>query len=328
MGSERRRIYYGIALFGLIVVVATIWYWVVESFSPVNALYQTVITVATVGFGEIEPLDTSGRIFTIFVILIGVGAGLYAFSGLFELVVTRQSGRLGRRRLEHQIQKLNGHAIIAGYGRIGSKVADLLRDEMDVVIVDERDDRVAEAREDGFIAVKGDAADDEVLSAIYLENANILIAALPTDADNLYVVLTGRTMNEELHIVSRAQYPSSGAKLMKAGADRVVNPEDIGAHRLAAFALRPAVSEFMDVVMHGASIEYRLEEVSVDEGSDLSGKTLADADIRARTGAIVLAIRLPGKEFSTNPPDDVLLLPGTTMIAFGTRDELDALASV
>src|SRR5687768_2761180 len=118
MGPERRRIYAGFAVFIAIVLGATIWYWAIEGFMFINALYQTIITVATVGFGEIERLDTSGRIFTMLVILIGVGAGLYAFSGLFELVVTRQAGRMGRRRLEHQIQKLEGHAIIAGYGRI------------------------------------------------------------------------------------------------------------------------------------------------------------------------------------------------------------------
>jgi voltage-gated potassium channel len=323
--EPQRRIAVGLAVFLAILVVATGWYWLIAGFSIVDALYQTIITVSTVGFSEVRPLDPGDRAFTILVIITGVGAGFYTFTGLFEYVIGRQIGRLGRRRLEQTIEKLHGHAIVCGYGRIGSKVADLIRPQMRVVVIEENADHAAEAREDGFLVVLGDATDDDVIREVHLEHAAILVAALPTDADNLYVALTGRSVNPDLHIVSRAQHAGSGAKLIRAGADRVVNPEDIGAQRLAAFALRPNVSEFLDVVMHGGSIEYRLEEFVVKASSPLVGLTLAEAKIRNRTGVTLLALKPPDGEISTDPPDDARMVAGTTLIAFGTREDLEAM---
>lgn len=324
--EPRRRILVGVVVFATIVLAATAYYTLVEDFGFIDALYQTIITVSTVGFGEVAPLDDRGRAFTIGVILVGVGAGFYALSGVFEYAVGRQIGRSGRRRLQRQLASMSDHAIVCGYGRIGAKVTELLHDQLAVVVIDQDPTRVLEAREDGFLTVEGDAADDDVLGEVGLDRARILITALPTDADNLYVVLSGRALNKDLHIVSRAQHSASGAKLIRAGADRVVNPEDIGAHRLAAFALRPTVSEFLDVVMRGASVEYRMEDVRIDSGSRFVGKTLREADFWGATGATVLAVKQPSGQIVTNPNESFRLDGGTTLIAFGTQTELDALA--
>lgn len=305
--------------------IASLWYWLVEGFGPLEAVFQTVTTVSTVGFREVQPLDQSGQAFTIAVILVGVGATLYTLTGLFEELVESQVTGRGRRRMERKRERLHGHAVVCGYGRIGSRVAELLGRDGDVLVIDEDAGRTAAAAEAGFVTLQGDATDEDTLARSRLESARILVAALPTDADNLYVVLSGRSTNPELRVVARAQSIRSDPKLLRAGADRVVNPEDIGAHRLAAFAQRPMVSEFLDVVMRGA-VEYRLEEISIPEQSPLDGCTVREVGIRDRTGALVLGLRTPDGTFVTNPGSDIALSAGTVLIAIGTDSQLEALA--
>src|SRR5687768_11302992 len=217
----QRRITLGLIIFFLIVVLATFYYWQFQSYPIADALYFTIITITTVGFSEVHELDQAGRLVTIVVILIGVGAGFYTLAGLFEHVVGRQIGRIGRRRLERQVGHMKNHAIVCGYGRIGAQVAHLLRERMDVIVIDQDPARVEQCRQANLLTVQGDAADDDVLNEVGLDHARVLIAALPTDADNFYVVLSGRALNPNLNIVSRAQHASSGEKLIRAGANRV-----------------------------------------------------------------------------------------------------------
>lgn len=321
-----RQVRAGLMALGAVSVTGTLWYWLVEGFSPLQALYQTVQTVSTVGLREVRPLDTSGQLFTIVLIFVGVGAAFVTLEGLFAQLVEAQTDRFGKRRTERRMADLRDHVVVCGYGRIGAKVAELLGTERQVLVIEQDADRAAQAAEAGYLVVHADATDDETLGRTAIERASVLVAALPTDADNLFIVLSGRGANPSLRIVARAQSVRSDAKLLMAGADRVVNPEDIGARRLAAFAQRPTVSEFLDVVMHGSPVAYRLEEIVVPLGSRLDGRTIRDAQVRDRTGSLVLGVRTPAGEFVTNPGPDTVLSAGSTLIAIGTDAQLAALA--
>lgn len=315
----------GLAALAGIVVAGTVGY-VILGFSLLDALYQTVTTVTTVGFREVEPLTATGQVFTIVVILVGVGTALYTFTLLIEAVIEGQlQDLLGRRRMERQITRMSGHVIVCGWGRVGRSIAEYVSGAgQGVVVVDKDPDRIATVPHP---AVLGDATDDKVLRDAGIERARVLVTALTTDADNLFVTLSGRSMRRDLFIVARARVETSEDKLAQAGADRVVNPQSIGGKRMAAFVLQPHVAEFLDVVMHDGTLEFRLEEVAVPDGSPLAGASLRDAHIRDHTGALILAMRDEAGRFTTNPVPETVLRAGQILIAIGTETQLAALAA-
>jgi voltage-gated potassium channel len=222
---------------------------------------------------------------------------------------------------------MSDHVIVCGFGRVGRNLAQYVSNAGDDVVVIENDPERAMAADAAGHVVRGDATSDEVLLEAGIDRARVLVTALNTDADNLFVTLTARSLREDLFIVARARVESSEAKLTQAGADRVVNPQGIGGARMAAFVLQPHVAEFLDFVMHDGSLEFRLEEVPVPEGSPLAGKSLRDTHIRDSTGALVLALRETGGEFTTNPPPETTLSAGQILIAIGTEAQLKALAA-
>ncbi len=307
-----------------VVVTGTIGY-VVLGFGLLDALYQTVTTIATVGFREVQPLGTAGKIFTMVLILAGVGVTLYAFSVLIEtLLEGRLQDLLGRRRMERTISTTNDHVIICGWGRVGRAIADeVAAAGRDIVVVDHDADRLTGCPHPSVV---GDATDDAVLDAAGITRAASLVAAVDADADNSFITLSARSLQPSLFIVSRARTRDSEGKLLRAGADRVVNPQHIGGARMAAFVLRPSVAEFLDVVMHEQNLEFRLEEFDVAGGSALVGSTLRDAAIRDETGSLVLAVRTSDGQFLTNPSPDLAIEAGHVLIAIGTEAELGDLA--
>lgn len=321
-----RRARLGLAALGLIVVVGTIGY-VALGFSVLNAVYQTVTTISTVGFGEIEPLSTNGKVFTIVLILFGVGTALYTFTVLLEtLIEGHVSNLLGRRRMERDIANLHDHVIVCGWGRVGRAIADYVSHAGQQVVVIDRDvERIGTIP---YPAIQGDVTEDEVLTRAGIERARVLVAAVDTDADNLYVTLSSRTLRPDMVIISRARNDAAEAKLQRAGANRVVNPQRIGGDRMAAFALQPHVVDFLEVVMHDGSLEFRLEEVVVPPGSPLAGASLRDAQIRERTGALILAMRQADRRFVTNPPPETVIEPDHILIAIGTAAQLTALGGL
>jgi voltage-gated potassium channel len=326
VGAPRRRAGEGLAVLLAVVAGGSLWYWLAEGFTGLEAVYQTITTVTTVGFREVHPLDASGQVATMVIVVIGVGAALYTLTQLFEELVETQADRFGRRRMERRIGRTSGHVVVCGYGRIGAKVAELLRHDGDVVVIDHDEDRVVSAFEAGLLALHGDpATDDAVLEEAGVERARALVTALPDDADNVYVVLSARTLSADLHIVSRAESAHSDGKLLRAGADRVVNPEDMGARRLAAYARRPDVSELLDAVLGGEPVDYRLEELKIRPRSPLDGVTIQEARIRERTGALLLGLRSPDGAFAPNPPPEARLTAGMTLIAAGAGSQLDEL---
>lgn len=293
--------------------------------SLLDALYQTVTTISTVGFREYGETDAAWKITTLVVILVGVGAALYTLGVFLEtLVEGRLTDRLERRRTTRRIAEMEGHVIVCGWGRVGRTIAAHLQGAgVEVVVVDNDPTRMALV---GGVAVEGDATDDEVLREAGIERAATLIAALSTDADNLYITLSARALRPDLFIVARARLEAAEPKLAQAGANRVVNPQKIGGARMAALAIQPGVADFLDVVMHDGSLEFRLGEVPLRPGSSLIGRTLRSAQIRDRTGALILAVRAQDGTFLTNPTPEVELRAAQTLIAIGTEAQLKALA--
>lgn len=312
----------GAALLGFVLVGGTVGY-ILFGIPFVEALYQTVTTVSTVGFREVRDFGTGERLLTIAVIVGGVGAALFTFSALVEaLVEGRLSQSMQRRRMARQIAAMEGHIIVCGWGRVGKTVADYaVGYGADVVVIDVDPARIADT---DLPCVLGDATSDICLRDAGIERAKALIAALASDADNLFVTLTARGLNPDLFIVARARVSSTESKMLQAGANRVVNPQHLGGARMAALANQPHVAEFLDVVMHDGSLDFRLEEVAVPASSPVAGRSLREAQLRDQTGALVLAMK-KGGEFETNPDPSARIEPDTVLIAIGTADQLDAL---
>lgn len=321
-----RRVQFALAAVLAVMIAGSVGY-VLLGFSVLDAVYQTVTTITTVGFREVHPLDATGKIFTIVLILAGVGTALYAFSVVLEsLVEGHLRQHFERRRMERDIAGMSGHAIVCGWGRVGRATALYLAGQgTNVVVVDIDPQRVAEV---AYPALTGDVTDDEVLRKAGIMRAGALVAAINTDAENVYVTLSARSLRPDLVIIARARTEASEAKLLRAGATRVVNPQRIGGQRIAAAALQPNVVEFLDVVMHDGSLEFRLEEVAVLAGSRLDGRTLREASVGETTGALVLALRGRNGTFLTNPPMRTTVEAGYILIAIGTQDQLSALRKV
>ncbi|MGA1075231.1 MAG: potassium channel family protein [Ilumatobacteraceae bacterium] len=322
----RLRVAVGMVL--TVFAVGTVGY-VLLGLSPIDAVYMTVITITTVGYREIIGDDPTSveKLFTMAIIVTGVSTVLYTFTLGVQVVVEGQLREfVGRRRMDKQIAEMRGHVIVCGLGRVGRAVVDdLERTGKQVVVIDIDDDRV---RTRSSPTIVGDATLDATLRAAGIEHADALVAALEGDAENLFVTLSSRAIRDDLFIVARARQEESVAKLQRAGADRVVNPQELGAARMASFVARPHVAEFVDVVMHERSLEIRMQELAIDERSPLDGVSVRDADLRQRAGVLVLAIRRSDGTFMVNPDPDTVLSAGQVVIAVGTDDDLSRFEAV
>lgn len=323
--THGRRLAGAVAALVVVLAAGTVGYLLL-GFTLLDALYQTVTTVATVGFREVQPFGAAEQVFTMVLILVGVGAVLYAFSVLVETILEgRLNELLGRRRMEQTIASMHGHVIICGWGRVGRSIGVELAEAGRPLVVIDPD---AEALDGAVHAVVGDATEDDILRRAGIDRASALVAAADSDAANSFITLSARALNPSLFIVARTRSSDSDDKLSRAGADRVVNPQSIGGARMAAFVLRPHVAAFLDVVMHERTLEFRLEEVPILASSAFVGRSLREASIRDHTGALVLALRDDRGNFLTNPDPDTALEAGQVVIAIGTQDELDALVAL
>ncbi len=327
--SLLRRLIVVLGMFVAIILVGTTGYIMLEGWPWTDALYMTLITISTVGFGEIRPLSEQGRMFTAALIVMGVGGAAYTFSTVADYLIAGElRGVLRRQRMQKRIRQMQGHYIVCGFGRMGRQVAgELMRNESVDVVVVERNPELLEAIERlGAIPVHGDAAADGVLEQAGIERAAGLCVCLPHDADNVFTVLSARTLNRTMTIIARANSEESERKLRIAGATHVINPYAISGRRMARQLIHPSVMEFMDVVMHQGQVEFRIEEIQVKAGSSLDGKTLEECNVRRRTGVNVLAVRRPTGEILTNLAGDFLLRPGDVLIGLGTPKQLEALS--
>lgn len=310
----------GLALLFIALLVGTLGYLLL-GIGALDAAYQAVTTLTTIGFREVVPFGPGLKIFTMIYALLGVGAVLYTLTALLEALVEGHVSDLwGTRRMERTIARLHGHTIVCGWGRVGRAAShQLARSGHAVVVVDVDPERVTDCP---YPYVIGDASSEEVLLRAGVDRAATLVATLENDAASVYLVLTARALRPDLSIIARARTDDATAKLQHAGADRVVNPQRIGGDRIAAFALQPHVTEFLDVAMRDSGVEFRLEEVDVRAGSALAGRSVRETRLQEGGGALLLALRRAGAQFETNPSPEATIDPGDVVIVVGTADQV------
>jgi len=292
--------------------------------SWVNCLYMSVITLTTVGFGEAVELGTIGRVFIIIYLVFGLGVFTYSASLLGQWIVNvRLQGLLERRRMENQIQKLKDHFIICGLGRMGAIIAANMQDRGEAfVVVDRDEERVADlCEENSWLHVLGDATDDETLVRAGIERAKSLASVLPTDADNVYVVLSARMLASKLQIIARADNEKAVVKLERAGATRVVRPFSTGAHKMARFMLHPNIEDFLEIADNRGH-ELELADVQITSDHPLVGKRLMDTTLRDQ-GVMVIGIRRENGEKLMPPPGTALIMAGDSLFAFGSTQAVN-----
>ncbi|HPB72042.1 MAG TPA: potassium channel protein [Phycicoccus sp.] len=322
-----RRVIVSLSGLVAVVVLGTLGY-MAFGLDFIPALYQTVFTVATVGYVELYDRTPAVEVYTIVLILVGVGLVLYNLGVLVEAVTEGHLREyLRRRRMDHRIAALRGHVIVCGYGRVGSSAATQLVDTGQTVVVVDLDATRAN-RHDGLVVI-GDATSDETLRAAGIDHARALVCALESDASTMYSTLSARALRKDLVIISRARTVESKEKLVLAGATRAVNPQLIGGRRMASFALHADVAEFLDEVMHDDDIEHRIDGVRLPAGSPLIGRLVDAAELSDLSGVQLLAVRRPHRgEFIPTPARDVELTVGCTLIVFGTPEQVARLREV
>ena len=313
----------------VLLLAGTIGYHTLEGWTLFDSLYMTVTTLATVGFGEIHPLSSGGRAFTIALILGGVFTTAAAATTVIRAVVSGELQRLvGRRRMERMLSSLAGHVIVCGYGRMGRFVCEELAAAGQAFVAIERDKDLIERFPSGQgIAFAGDATSDDVLRRAGIERARAVVTALPHDADNLFITMSAKLLNDKLFIVSRAEDPTAEAKLTRAGANRVVAPYHLGGARVVQAVLRPAVLDFIDLATKTQHIELQMEETALDDASVLVGKTLSESMTGDRR-IIVVAVKRKDGRMEFNPSGATRLEGGDTLISLGHRHDLDRLETM
>jgi voltage-gated potassium channel len=313
-----------VALFTAVCMYGTLGYALVEGWSLWDSFFMTITTVTTVGYQEIHPLSRAGEVFTSTVILAGVGTAFYTFTLLATVVVDGGIyARIERRRRKRMLDDLKDHFIVCGYGRIGAIIVEELRRQGVPYVVVERDpDMVQAVLEIGGLVVEADASSEDVLRRVGIDSARGLIAAVGTDAENVYAVLTARVLRPDLYIVGRAETEDAERKLLRAGANRVVSPYRIGARELAQTALRPAVVDFFELATRSGSLELAIEQVTIADSSALAGQSIIEANIRQRYGLIVVGIQRKAGKMEFNPPGDAVMKAGDQLVVLGRTDGL------
>ncbi len=303
---------------------------VIEGWPFTDALYMTVITLGTVGYGEVRKLTPAGRIFTMVLIIVGVGFVFYlAASAIQFMVEGRIREILGRRKLEKKIRGQKGHYIICGYGRVGSSICEALRSKPIGIVVIERDQAlIAKLNDRNLLHVQGEATDEENLTRANIQHARGLIAALKTDSDNVYVTLSARQLNPGLFIMARAGEERSEKKLIAAGANKVVCPYRMGAHRIAQTILRPTVTDFLELTVTETTRDIQMEEMPVHHSSKLINVALQDSGIRKELDLIIVAVKKAQEDMLFNPSSQTRLEAGDTVIAIGKRHNLERLETL
>lgn len=315
---------FAVALLAAVTLAGTLGYMVIEGWSAWDAFYMSAITITTVGYREIHDLSFYGQVWTVLLLFSGVGSALYVFTLLATVVV--EGGlpqRLKKRRQAKMLTLIKDHFIVCGYGRIGSIIAAQLRQQNVPFVVVERDPaRLQAAMMDGLLAVQADASHEDVLKRVGIDHARGLIAAVGTDAENVYTVLSARVLRPDLFIVGRAEGDDATRKLLRAGANRVVSPYQIGAVQMAQTAIRPAVVDFMTLATSSDNLELAMEEVTVQPSSSLVGKSLLDANLRQRFGVIVVAIQREDRRMDFNPEPDTAIRAGDKLVVLGRPHSL------
>ena len=313
-----------IALAGVF-LIGTLWYWLIEKWSLLESAYMTTITLSTVGYSEVQPLGERSRLFTICLILMGLITIGYIVNRFTEALIQGYFQEGIKIRQENSlIDSLDKHYIVCGFGRTGRHVAhEFAAENIPFVIIDDNLEEVEEIKQLGYVVILGDATLDESLVRAKINKAVCLVTALPSDAENLYTVLSAKTLNPKIRAIARASNEEAVTKLQRAGADAVISPYITGGRRLAAAALRPQVMDFVDGILTGSQRSYYLEEFRIDSQiCPFVGKTLREASLRSQSGALVLATRRFDGNLIAGPTGDTLIMEGDSLICMGTAEQL------
>lgn len=319
MAHLRRRLILIAAALLLTLTGGTVGFVLIDHYPVFDAFYMTLITVTTVGYAEIHPLSHAGRIFNSCLILFGVITLLLGIGAMTQTIIELELNQFfGRRRAKSMIEKLEGHIILCGFGRVGRGAADELRHAgVPFVVVDRNEERVEQAMKDGMLAALADASRDETLRDVGIDRARGLIATLASDADNLFLILTAKTLNPALLLSARVAEESSEQKMRRAGANFVFAPYNSTGHRMAQAIVRPHVQQFLDFTTRNIGLDVGIEQMQVGDRSAFAGKSLEQMAIRRETGVIVLAIRRSSGEMLFNPPPEATVSSGDHLIAMG-----------
>ncbi|MFQ6007782.1 MAG: potassium channel family protein [Candidatus Zixiibacteriota bacterium] len=316
-----------VAASALVVFLGALGFMVLERMDLLDALYMTIITLSTVGFREVAPLHPHGKLFVILLIVFGVALAGFTASVIGQLVLEGQFKEIfGRRRMESKIRKMSGHYIIAGYGRVGRQVAhEFKQRKVPFVVIEKKEDAANQLFSEGCLCIQGEATDDEVLKRAGIESARTLISTLPDEAQNVYLTLTARDINKDLHIIARADYEDGEKKLLRAGADHVVTPHVLGGQRMAMASLRPNVVDFMHTTALGEG-GLSIEEVVIPQGCRLVGKTLVESQLKQEYGATIIGIKKPGQKMTVAPSPTTILSESDILVLIGPIDGLERLS--
>lgn len=329
--KKNRKFKIIVFLFIGIMVVSILGYRIVLHVGFIDALYMTAITISTVGYGEVGVMTPQAKLFSVFVIfssLFIVGYGVTSlistlFEGEFKIVWRK-------RRMEQKMREMKDHFIVCGAGDVGHTVIKNLKEyKTDFVVIDENEKIIEELQKEGFMAILGDASNEDILTKAKISDAKGIVCTLPSDAENVFTTLTARQMNRSIYIVSKAIEATAHTKLKKAGADKTISPNEISGQRIAAYLVRPAIISFLDVMTRAGEITLDLEEVSVHVKSNVIGKNLQELKIPDRTGLIILALEHKGEAtFRFNPSSNEILKEDDIMIVLGTKEQVGQLEQI
>ncbi|MCG2459642.1 NAD-binding protein [Flavobacteriaceae bacterium F89] len=326
----RSRLYFAMVLVAIVLSVGVLGYRFLSHFSWLDAFYMTVITVTTVGFSEVGPMDAPTKLFTVFLIISSVFIFAFAISVITEYILNRNSQQLlKKKKLEQKIDRITDHVILCGYGRNGNQAAQRLGAYNKPFVVIEKNKEIIEKNEGEVLFVEGDANDDEILIKAGIERAKYLIAAMPDDAANLFVVLSARQLNKSLFIISRASLVASQKKLHLAGADKVIMPDKIGGDHMASLVVIPDLITFMDKLSMEGEHTTNLEEVAIEEfAGQTEFNSLRDLDIRRKTGCTIIGYIEPSGNYIINPEAETRLLPKSKIIVLGRPEQIKKLHQI
>lgn len=296
-----------------------------------DCVYMTIITIFTVGFKEVRELSPSGQVFTIIVILGGVGTAIYAFTKLAEITIEGGVNTfLRRKRMEKNLKNIKNHYIICGHGRIGKIVREQLEEEkIPFVVIDNKEEKLEELKKTHRCPfIEGDATDEEILLKAGVKKAKGLAALLPTDADNLYLVLTVRLLNPSLFILSKALDEEAERKILQIGANRIFSPYKLSGLRIAQGLIRPTLVDFMDLIIRRKELSLYMEELTVKKDSRIVNRTIKECDIRRKANVIVVAVKKPGEDIIFNPSHEFKMETGDTLLVLGDKEAIDSFEDI
>lgn len=320
------KIYFPIILLAVVVLIGVIGFIMIEHYDLLNAFYMTIITVATVGYGEVEPLSDPGKIFAIFLIILSFGTFAYAVSSITKYITDGEfKVYFKNKKVNSAIGKLENHVIICGYGRNGRQAAHVLKNHNQRFVVIESKKAIVTQMNHKYkdLILEGDSTQDETLIRAGIERARALITTLPVDADNLFIVLSARSLNSKLTIISRASDDNSDKKLKTAGADNVIMPDKIGGAHMASLVMKPDVIEFVDFITGQGGDNIKLEEITFDNlREEFHNKTIRDLEIRNKSGANIIGFKTSKAEYVINPSPDTMIIPDAKLFVLGTTDQI------